>query len=48
MWEEPSDIIEMQRCLEDFQRWYYERRDHLALDYRVPKEVFYAEYYRRL
>jgi putative transposase len=43
MWKEPSDIIEMQRCLEDFQRWYNERRNHSALDYKVPKEVYYAE-----
>jgi putative transposase len=42
MWKEPTDTIELQKSLEEFRSWYNGLRDHSALNYRVPEEVYYA------
>lgn len=43
MWKEPGDTLELQESLEEFQKWYNELRDHSALNYQVPQEVYYAK-----
>ena len=43
MWKEPNDTIELQECLELFRNWYNGVRDHSAIDYQVPQEVYYAK-----
>jgi putative transposase len=42
MWKEPADTIELQKSLEEFRAWYNGLRDHSALNYKVPEEVYYA------
>ena len=38
-----ASVLEAQRGLEDYFRFYNELRPHQALGYRTPAEVFYGE-----
>ena len=38
-----TSVLEAQRGLEDYFRFYNELRPHQALGYRTPAEVFYGE-----
>lgn len=42
MWKDPNDTIELQSSLVEFQRWYNQLREHSALDYQYPEEVYNA------
>ncbi len=43
MWCEPTDIIELQDCLDKFVDWYNNVREHSALDYDLPEVRHYAK-----
>jgi len=42
-WKDATDAIELQRCVDDFREWYNKEREHTAIDYKVPEELYYAE-----
>lgn len=42
MWKDPADIFELQQSLDDFRLWYNQLRDHSALGYQFPEEVYHA------
>lgn len=42
MWKDPNDTIELQSSLVEFQRWYNQMREHSALNYQFPEEVYHA------
>jgi len=43
MWKEPKDTLELQKSLAEFREWYNGLRDHSAINYQVPEEVYYAK-----
>jgi len=40
-WKGPNDTIELQGSLMEFQRWYNQVREHSALNYQYPEEVYH-------
>jgi len=42
MWKDADDVLEMQQHVENFRNWYNKNREHYALDYQFPSDVYHA------
>jgi len=42
MWKDPTDILSLQKCLDEFWDWYNRVRTHMAIGDRTPEEAHYA------
>jgi len=43
MWAEPTNILQLQECLDKFREHYNRLRDHSAIGYRPPEVVHFAQ-----